>query len=144
MIIVLYTDILFSSLLMLVMSLIESPCSLFDWALTVPRGQRINFIVFSCPLVGYGFCFLCHISAHVPLLGSFIRGIVGFSLFTSSLLFRRHHCCISLALLSFLAVPEHSSCRCPSRESRTRTKCQRRRALTWRPAGCRRSSNKPI
>jgi hypothetical protein len=29
---------------------------------------------FLCPLVGYRFCSLCHVSAHVPLPGIYIRG----------------------------------------------------------------------
>jgi hypothetical protein len=41
---------------------------------------------FLCPLVGYRFRSLRHVSAHVPLPGSYIRGEWGKSLFTSSLL----------------------------------------------------------
>jgi hypothetical protein len=41
---------------------------------------------FLYPLVGYHFCSLRHVSAHVPLPGSYIRGEWGKSLFTSSLL----------------------------------------------------------
>jgi hypothetical protein len=36
---------------------------------------------FSCPLVGCRFCFLHHISAHVPSSGSFIRGEWGFTIY---------------------------------------------------------------
>jgi hypothetical protein len=32
---------------------------------------------FSCPLVGCHFCSMRHVSAHVPSLGSYIRGRVG-------------------------------------------------------------------
>jgi hypothetical protein len=71
----------------LMTSLVESLCVWFDWALTVARGQHGNFTIFSCPLVGYRFRFLRHVSAHVPLTGSFIRGRLGILLFTSSLLF---------------------------------------------------------
>jgi hypothetical protein len=39
---------------------------------------------FSCPLVGCRFCSLRHVAAHVPSSGSYIRGRVGFLLFTSS------------------------------------------------------------
>jgi hypothetical protein len=39
---------------------------------------------FSCPLVGYRFRSLRHVSAHVPSSGSYIRGRVGNLLFTSS------------------------------------------------------------
>jgi hypothetical protein len=38
-----------------------------------------------CPLVGYRFRSLRHVSAHVPLPGSYKRGEWGNSLFTSSL-----------------------------------------------------------
>jgi hypothetical protein len=41
---------------------------------------------FLCPLVGYHFLSLRHVSAHVPLPGSYIRGEWGNLLFTSSLL----------------------------------------------------------
>jgi hypothetical protein len=41
---------------------------------------------FLCPLVGYRFRSLRHVSAHVPLSGSYIRGEWGKSLFTSLLL----------------------------------------------------------
>jgi hypothetical protein len=41
---------------------------------------------FLCPLVGYHFRPLRHVSAHVPLSGSYIRGEWGDLLFTSSLL----------------------------------------------------------
>jgi hypothetical protein len=41
---------------------------------------------FLCPLVGYRFRSLRHVSAHVPLPGSYIRGEWGNLLFTSSLL----------------------------------------------------------
>jgi hypothetical protein len=41
---------------------------------------------FLCPLVGYHFRSLRHVSAHVPLPGSYIRGEWGNLLFTSSLL----------------------------------------------------------
>jgi hypothetical protein len=41
---------------------------------------------FICPLVGYRFRSLRHVSAHVPLPGIYIRGEWGKSLFTSSLL----------------------------------------------------------
>ena len=40
---------------------------------------------FLCPLVGYRFRSLRHVSAHIPLPGSYIRGEWGNSLFTSSL-----------------------------------------------------------
>jgi hypothetical protein len=39
---------------------------------------------FSCPLVGYRFRSLRHVSAHVPSPGSNIKGRVGNLLFTSS------------------------------------------------------------
>jgi hypothetical protein len=39
---------------------------------------------FLCPLVGYRFHSLRHVSAHVPVPGSYIRGEWGKSLFTSS------------------------------------------------------------
>jgi hypothetical protein len=39
---------------------------------------------FSCPLVGCRFRSSRHVSAHVPSSGSYIRGRVGFLLFTSS------------------------------------------------------------
>jgi hypothetical protein len=41
---------------------------------------------FLCPLVGYRFRSLRHVSAHVLLPGRYIRGEWGKSLFTSSLL----------------------------------------------------------
>jgi hypothetical protein len=41
---------------------------------------------FLCPLVGYHFRSLRHISVHVPLPGNYIRGEWGNLLFTSSLL----------------------------------------------------------
>jgi hypothetical protein len=41
---------------------------------------------FLCPLVGYRFRSLRHVSTHVPLPGSYIGGEWGISLFTSSLL----------------------------------------------------------
>jgi hypothetical protein len=41
---------------------------------------------FICPLVGYRFRSLRHVSAHVLLLGTYIKGEWGKSLFTSSLL----------------------------------------------------------
>jgi hypothetical protein len=90
---------------MLVTSLVESLCTRFDWALTAVHEQRRNFTNFSCPLVGYRFRFLRHITAHVPSSECFIRGIVGLLLFTSSLLRRRHHCCILFTLLSFFTAP---------------------------------------
>jgi hypothetical protein len=40
---------------------------------------------FICPLVGYRFRSLRHVSAHVPLPGTYIKGEWGKSLFTSSL-----------------------------------------------------------
>jgi hypothetical protein len=42
---------------------------------------------FLCPLVGYRFRSLRHVSAHVPSSGSHIRGRVGDLLFTSFLAF---------------------------------------------------------
>jgi hypothetical protein len=41
---------------------------------------------FICPLVGYGFCSFHHVSAHVLLPGTYIKGEWEKSLFTSSLL----------------------------------------------------------
>jgi hypothetical protein len=41
---------------------------------------------FLCPLVGYYFCSLRHVSAHFPLPGSYIKAEWGDLLFTSSLL----------------------------------------------------------
>jgi hypothetical protein len=40
---------------------------------------------FICPLVGYRFRSLRHVSAHVPLPGTYIKGEWGKSQFTSSL-----------------------------------------------------------
>jgi hypothetical protein len=60
---------------------------------------------FLLPVSGYHFRFLRHIAAHIPSPGRFIKGIVGLLLFTSSLPFRRHHCCIFFALPSYFTAP---------------------------------------
>jgi hypothetical protein len=44
----------------------------------------VVILQFLCPLMGYRFRSLRHISAHVPLPGSYIRGEWGNLLFTSS------------------------------------------------------------
>jgi hypothetical protein len=50
-----------------------------------------------------------------PITPDYIRN-------SGSLFFRRHHCCISLALLSSFAAPERNFCRCASKVSLTRTR----------------------
>jgi hypothetical protein len=70
-------------------------------------------LLFLCPLVGLPLPLRAPHLSPCSFLRKLSKGRLWFSLFTSSLFFRRHHCCISLALLSFHAAPEHSSCKCP-------------------------------
>jgi hypothetical protein len=49
---------------------------IISWCWPLPMGSAV-ISQYPCPLVGCRFCSLHHVSAYVPSVGSYIRGIVG-------------------------------------------------------------------
>jgi hypothetical protein len=96
------------------------------------------------PLVGCRFRSLCHVLAHVPSSGSYIRGRVGKLLFTSFLATAAATIVADLAPFGASAYPPCATPRCASRLARRRTRWARTPLRTPRPAGCHLFSSRRI